>query len=665
MNLSSYKKVMQHSVKRMSVLTALLAASALATQAQVVFSPPKNISNSTGRANGQKIAVDANDNIDVVWVDDNGFSGSTSDVFFSRSTDGGATFSTPLDVSNHPGSRIFSPEIAVGPGGNVYIIWADNSLGQFAEFFSRSSDGGSTFSTPQAVQWSQMAVDSSGNLDVVGINNSPGYNAVFFSRSTDGGASFSIPVQVSNNAGGASLPSLGVDSQGNIYIVWSGSTVIPGGTTNDVFFSGSVNGGTTFSPPTNVSNYFNIIGETSIQVAADSMNNINVVWGAFRLANGTTNFSYRRSSDSGATFSTGYDSSFGDTFPTEPQMALDSLGDANIVWLANADSSFSGVLYERMVGGTRAVGGSVANVLGLPNPQVAVDLANNIDIVFAGGILTGGVFVNDVWFIRSNDLGESFSPLQEVANSNSTNNALIATGRDGRVYLVWQQTTSSGNTDIFFSRSVALASVTLSPAEVTGGSSPTGTVTLSGPAPTGGAVVSLSSSDPAVSVPATVTIPEGTTSATFSATASPLATATTATVSAVFNGVTQTATITVEPPVLTSVTLNPSSTMGGSSSTGTVTLSGPAPAGGSVVALSSSNTSIATVPSSVTVAPGLTSVTFTVSTSRQLCANSATISASFSGVTQTSNLAVMPFVNLPARACGAIGAHHTTTVGNP
>ena len=84
-----------------------------------------------------------------------------------------------------------------------------------------------------------------------------------------------------------------------------------------------------------------------------------------------------------------------------------------------------------------------------------------------------------------------------------------------------------------------------------------------------------------------------------------------------------------------------------------------------MVALSSSNTSIATVPSSVTVAPGLTSVTFTVSTSRQLCANSATISASFSGVTQTSNLAVMPFVNLPARACGAIGAHHTTTVGNP
>ncbi len=69
-------------------------------------------------------------------------------------------------------------------------------------------------------------------------------------------------------------------------------------------------------------------------------------------------------------------------------------------------------------------------------------------------------------------------------------------------------------------------------------------------------------------------------------------------------------------PVLTSLTVNPSSVVGGSPSTGTVTLSGPAPAGGAVVSLSSDNTLAATVPASVTVAAGATSATFPVTTSR-------------------------------------------------
>src|SRR5438445_22208 len=63
---------------------------------------------------------------------------------------------------------------------------------------------------------------------------------------------------------------------------------------------------------------------------------------------------------------------------------------------------------------------------------------------------------------------------------------------------------------------------------------------------------------------------------------------------------------------LSTLSLNPTTVTGGDSSTGTVTLSGPAPSGGAQVALSSSDTSVATVPSSVTVAAGATSATFTV-----------------------------------------------------
>ena len=71
-------------------------------------------------------------------------------------------------------------------------------------------------------------------------------------------------------------------------------------------------------------------------------------------------------------------------------------------------------------------------------------------------------------------------------------------------------------------------------------------------------------------------------------------------------------------PRLKSVDIVPSEVVGGSATvvTGTVTLDEPAPTGGDVVTLSSSDTSSATVPASVTIAAGATSATFAVTTAQ-------------------------------------------------
>ena len=92
---------------------------------------------------------------------------------------------------------------------------------------------------------------------------------------------------------------------------------------------------------------------------------------------------------------------------------------------------------------------------------------------------------------------------------------------------------------------------------------------------------------------------------------------------------------------LSSLSLNPTSVIGGSqSSMATVTLSGPAPAGGAIVALASSD-GAASVPSSVTVLAGATSTTFTVNTSTVLLATSATLSATYNNTTQSATLSVL------------------------
>jgi len=193
---------------------------------------------------------------------------------------------------------------------------------------------------------------------------------------------------------------------------------------------------------------------------------------------------------------------------------------------------------------------------------------------------------------------------------------------------------------------IGIYSLTLNPTSVTGGGpQPSiGTVMLSGLAPAGGTQVTLSSSSALASIPPSVAVPAGSTTATFTINTSAVATSTVITISASYAGASKSASLTVTPPLLpmvSSLTLNPTSVVGGvQSSTGTVTLSGPAPTGGAQVTLSSSN-GAASVPASVTVPGGSSSATFTVNTSIVLVSTSATISASYSSTTQTASLAVL------------------------
>ncbi len=96
-------------------------------------------------------------------------------------------------------------------------------------------------------------------------------------------------------------------------------------------------------------------------------------------------------------------------------------------------------------------------------------------------------------------------------------------------------------------------------------------------------------------------------------------------------------------PILLSVGVNPTSVNGGTSSSGTVTLSGAATAGGAVVSLSSSNSGVASVPSSVTVPAGSSTANFTVTTHSVTTSTVVTIYATYAGgATQQTTVTVNP-----------------------
>jgi len=120
-------------------------------------------------------------------------------------------------------------------------------------------------------------------------------------------------------------------------------------------------------------------------------------------------------------------------------------------------------------------------------------------------------------------------------------------GTDSFTYSANNGTSSSNiaTVTITVAPALTLSSLSISPTSVTGGATSRGTVKLSGPAPIGGVVVSLSDNSSAASVPASITVARGSTSATFTITTYPVTSSRSVTVSASYGGVTKAAALTV------------------------------------------------------------------------------------------------------------------------
>ncbi len=192
-----------------------------------------------------------------------------------------------------------------------------------------------------------------------------------------------------------------------------------------------------------------------------------------------------------------------------------------------------------------------------------------------------------------------------------------------------------------------IASLTIDPSAVTGGTRSNGTLQMTEAVRAAGATVALASSSANAIVPSSVVIPSGAISVQFPIDTTSPASATTATITATYtNAKSATLTISPAPNALATITLDTAATEGGSSVIATVTLGAEAPAGGALVLLSSSDSSRAAVPQTVVIPAGATSASFPVTTFPVAGKGSVAITAKW-GVTKSANLELT--------ACSAIG----------
>ncbi len=147
-----------------------------------------------------------------------------SQIYFSRSTDAGKTFSMPFRISDGAGdcrdsdNTVEGAVPAVGPNGEVYVVWA----GPLGLVSKKSVDGGLTFSKDKVIaqmpggwDFSVDGLDRANGMPVTGVDLSNGPNKgtlyvnwidarngdpdVFVASSRDSGETWSAPARVNDD----------------------------------------------------------------------------------------------------------------------------------------------------------------------------------------------------------------------------------------------------------------------------------------------------------------------------------------------------------------------------------------------------------------------------------------------------------------------------------
>jgi len=231
---------------------------AQSTDLGLTFSQPLDVSRSAGVAFDPKIAIDPGDAINVAWQDT---APGKSVIMFARSTDQGRTFSKPKQISTGSGDAT-EAAIATDTSGRISLAWVDDTPGHSEAFYSRSTDSGASFSNPVQVtdfpsgDIHKPTLTTFGNVlyfafqngDLFGEEQIKG-RQVYLRRSDDAGINFGDVEQVSSavpSKGRAHSPAMVVDSHGVLHIVWIDSSVI--GNDEGLLFYSRSSDGHKFSP---------------------------------------------------------------------------------------------------------------------------------------------------------------------------------------------------------------------------------------------------------------------------------------------------------------------------------------------------------------------------------------------------------------------------------
>ena len=324
--------------------------------------------------------------------------GVDGEIFYARSTDGGATWAGFANLSADA-DESEAPRVAA-EGGAVHVVWKEGDDGE-----------------------------------------------VVYRRSADSGATFTAEANLTQTPGDSAEPDL-VVAGAAVHVPWAEAI---DSEVDGVYLLSSTDGGATFGAHTDVSDDAQKSKDPSLAAAGPVLG---VVYEQ-EVTLDKEDIVFRRSDDSAGSWGDAVNVSADAEKSTEPVVSLDG-ETVHVVWEARADdvdAADDRVGYARSTdgGGTFAPPVRLPSDVALEEPAVGA-AAGVVHVVSCSPVDETGVAASDLWYHRSADGGVTWAPPVDLsANAAECDNAKIAvSGAD--VYVAWADS-SPGRPDIFMRRS--------------------------------------------------------------------------------------------------------------------------------------------------------------------------------------------------------------------
>ncbi len=358
-----------------------------------------------------------------------------------------------------------SPSIAAGTDGVVYLAfagWSGSTTGDDI-YFTKSSNGGRSWSTPTRVNddggnapqaQPNLALDSANNIYIAWTDMRNGNNDVYFSKSITGGLTFSANVRVNDViTNSQSEPDLAVDPVNAhlVHVVWTDTrSAITG---PDIFYANSTDSGLSFNPSLRVNDDISGSEQGQARIAVAPNRDVYVVWRDPRSAAKGPDIYFSKSSNLGATWSPNIflNSDVGNFVQQDPTIAVDAAGTIYVAWTDYRNPNTSPDIYEAWSANAGASFGANVKVnddRGLApqlNPSLAAN-AGKVQIAWAD-YRTGGATNYDIYTASSVD-GVTWSPNMKVNDDTLPNNyqatPSIAVDSAGDVFAAFLDTRAIG-----------------------------------------------------------------------------------------------------------------------------------------------------------------------------------------------------------------------------
>ena len=289
------------------------------------------------------MAVDPSGYIHVVWRGD---LPGNSDIYYTRSTDGGSSWTATQRITWTSGFS-YVPCIAADSPDNLHIVWNDTTPANGEIYYKKSTNQGASWTASQRLTWTSglsswptIALGSFGHVYVSWDDTTPGNHEIYLKKSKDEGATWSSNLRLTWNSGDSEFPDIVLDPSGNAHVFWQDKT--PGN--SEIYYKRSTDEGASWTASRRITW---TSGQSYVpHVVADSSGGIHLVW--YEYETGNSEIYYQKSTDGGETWTASRQLTWTSGYSYFPSLAADSLDNLYVVWDDNTPGNYE-VYYRKYV----------------------------------------------------------------------------------------------------------------------------------------------------------------------------------------------------------------------------------------------------------------------------------------------------------------------------